>query len=117
MKGRKKYDFNLVVVWQEKPGVYKTELVERISEGATYTSPPDFSPPTIKQLMTTGIYIDKHPPGKITDVGDVPEGQEHNKGIVLLENPGIEFVYCEKSSVVYYWDKKANRFEYVVTSD
>src|SRR5438093_3532487 len=28
----KGYDFNLVVVWQEKPGVYRTELLSKIQE-------------------------------------------------------------------------------------
>ncbi len=107
----KGYDFNLVVLWQEKPGVYKTQLLRRIFENSIYGSPPDFATPTLKELMTTWIYIEKQSPGKLRESPVV------GNRTVILQNPGIELVYCEKSSSVFYWDKKANRFEELVTSD
>ncbi len=109
------WDFNLVVVWQVKAGVYRTELVSRIWEGIT-SRPPDFSPRTIKERMTTWIYIEKQPPGKIEDIGDIPESGAVGDGTVVMQNPGIHLHFCEKSSLVYYWDKKANRFGELVTS-
>lgn len=106
----KGFDFNLVVVWQVKAGVYQTELVSRIWENYTLTGPPDFSPPTLKERMTTRVFIEKQPSGKIQDRGDIPESGAVGDGTVVMQNPGIRFEICEKSSRVFYWDKKANRF-------
>src|SRR5437870_809742 len=106
----KGYDFDLVVLWQEKPGVYRTELISRLWENASYGSPPDFLP-TTKKRLTTWVYIEKESPGKIQDSGAV------GNRTVILQNSGIRIVYCEESSSVFYWDKKVNRFEELVTSD
>ena len=102
----KRYDLDLVVLWQDKPGVYRTELVEKLVEnsGAVPST-------TIKELMTTSIYIQKQPEGVVQESAAVGDRK------VNLISPGILLVSCEQWARVYYWDRTANRFAEIQTAD
>lgn len=90
-----KSDSNILVVFlKENNGVYKPILIEKEAGD-------------IIEVVKKGERIDADE--------DLLGKQEGNH--VMLKNPAIESVFCERSSAVYYWNKKTNRFIKVWTSD
>ncbi len=57
------------------------------------------------------VYLRRQAPGMVS------EPRSLGNKTVKIKHPGILMVHCETSSVVFYWDQKANKFQEIWTGD
>ena len=92
-KKYKSIDLMLVAFLKDESGSYKSSIIYKYDAG----------------LPPFGVYIELHRPGVIQEFG--------TDRTAKIKNPAVLLIHCEKSSVVFYWDKQKKMFQEIWTGD
>jgi hypothetical protein len=89
----KSIEIKLIAFLKDEHGTYKSSIIYKYDGGL---------PPFIE-------FIQLIPPGPITEI--------YTDVTTKIKNPSVLLIHCEKSSVVFYWDKTKKKFQEIWTGD